>query len=773
MQWFNNLRIKSKLMLGFGVVIVMAVILVAIAVSQLTRVSEEYEIIFAGAVARRGAANAVQSNVRGYRRITAGSVMVAPLDYAERMAELDSMLAEAENKRDEIWAQLDIFDYSVRNQPGETDAWRVERFADSNEARRLFDEYREVFMAVQAYARDGDHMRAYNVVVEGRDIVTALIALTDNMVKIANAAMDMNTAEAAATANAAITIVIVIAIIIVLVAIVMALIIARVISKPVQNLVKLMRNVADGKLNMNIDQRNIANDEIGVLTHDAYGLVYVIKSILDDFANAYNEYIKVGNIQFQIPDTKYQNSFKEVVGVMNNMLSSITADILDLGNVMDNMSEGDFSVELDATIWVGDWETLPRAANSLAASLKNVNSEIGAMIESVAVKGDLSFKIDESEYKGDWRKIMDGLNDIVKTIAIPLSLIETVLNEMQKGNFNHEGLEKTIKNAGFNPDVDAYNGVFKSILSITENTVNEINDYINEITIDLEAISHGDLTTQITRRFVGDFDPIKKSINNISVTLHKTISEISTAADQVLSGANQIANSATNLSSGAQEQASSVQELTATIDLINQQTRQNAESAHTANELSQKSATNAQEGNGAMKQTVGAMTQIKESSSDISKIIKTIQDIAFQTNLLALNASVEAARAGEHGRGFAVVADEVRTLAVRSQEAVNETTTLIQDSIDRVETGSSIAETTSESLDAIVTSSSEVSELIDDISTASKEQAEAIGQVSDGLTQISKVTQNNSAVSEEAAAAAEELNSQAEMLRQLVSFFKL
>jgi methyl-accepting chemotaxis protein len=174
-----------------------------------------------------------------------------------------------------------------------------------------------------------------------------------------------------------------------------------------------------------------------------------------------------------------------------------------------------------------------------------------------------------------------------------------------------------------------------------------------------------------------------------------------------------------------------------------------------------------------MKQMLLAMTQIKESSSEISKIIKAIQDIAFQTNLLALNASVEAARAGEHGRGFSVVAEEVRNLAGRSQDSVNETTGLIETSNNRVESGSSIAETTSKSLNTIVVNAAEVSQIIKNIASASSEQAEAIAQVSLGLDQISKVVQSNSAVSEETAAASQELSSQAEILQQLVAYFKL
>ena len=315
--------------------------------------------------------------------------------------------------------------------------------------------------------------------------------------------------------------------------------------------------------------------------------------------------------------------------------------------------------------------------------------------------------------------------------------------------------------------------VFRKIADALRHTVGFIGDYITEVNEKLHAMSEGDLTVSIKREYIGDFVTIKNSINEISSSLNKTMSEIHAASDQVSAGSRQISTSAMDLANGAQEQAASIEELTASIEMISGQTKQNADNAQEANSLSTKSTENAQEGNDAMRQMLESMGQIKESSQNISRINKTIQDIAFQTNLLALNASVEAARAGDHGKGFAVVAEEVRSLAARSQEAATETTGMIEDSISRVDAGSGIAETTAEALAVIVTSAEEVLQLINQISNSSKEQSEAVSQVSVGITQISSVVQSNSAVSEETAAAAEELSSQAELLKELVMYFKL
>jgi len=540
--------------------------------------------------------------------------------------------------------------------------------------------------------------------------------------------------------------------------------------KPLNELVTAMREVANGNLNINIDTTNITNDEVGELTRSMLTLADTMKSIVQDLKNAHYETAIMGDIEFRIDENKYNGAYRDALSGVNIIVDSFVNDL----NIIIDKVQGDVDGAPNQVIPV-----FPGKKRKFTDSLQHSEDVLMAIYHEVmdisenSSSGKFDKVIDTSKFKGEWVNVMDGLNNITKNVNEPLQIMRIALTEMKNGNVDLVDIDSKITAQGYNSDAENFNGIYKEIILAFELTLTSLHSYIDEIRHILSHMSEGDLCRRIDREYLGSFDIIKQSINAISSTLHKTMSEISTAAEQVLSGANQISNSANNLANGAQEQASSIEELNAAIEVLNRQTHQNADNALNANKLSSLSATNAQEGNEAMNQTLGAMLQIKESSGNISKIIKTIQDIAFQTNLLALNASVEAARASEHGRGFAVVADEVRNLAGKSQDAANETTELIQDSINRVETGASIAEKTSGSLNAIVTGAGEVANTINNISAASQGQAEAISQVSDGLAQISKVTQSNSAVSEETAATAEELNSQADLLRQLVSYFKL
>jgi len=254
------------------------------------------------------------------------------------------------------------------------------------------------------------------------------------------------------------------------------------------------------------------------------------------------------------------------------------------------------------------------------------------------------------------------------------------------------------------------------------------------------------------------------TVRSVSKWLGHLIEGLTNAAKEVNGAAQQVEASSVELASGTSEQAASLEETSASLEEASTMTRQNADNARHASSLMMEMAAVVGSADSAMQELTGSMDEALAASEETSKIIKTIDDIAFQTNLLALNAAVEAARAGEAGSGFAVVADEVRNLAQRAAEAAKNTATLLEDTTGKIRTGSSVLGNATEAFGKVAANSDKAKELIDEISVASQEQSQGIDQISTAVNEIDKVTQRNAATSEEAASASSELSSQAAMM---------
>ncbi|MFH1139713.1 MAG: methyl-accepting chemotaxis protein, partial [Pseudomonadota bacterium] len=284
-------------------------------------------------------------------------------------------------------------------------------------------------------------------------------------------------------------------------------------------------------------------------------------------------------------------------------------------------------------------------------------------------------------------------------------------------------------------------------------------------------IAAGDLTREAD--LASDKDVLGLSLQKMSANLNRFFGQVKETTTFVDNGASQVSESSQSLSQGASSQASALEEISSSLTELGAQTKTNAENASLADKLSLAAKSKAEKGLGQMRGMITAMSEINRSSSEIAKIIKTIDDIAFQTNLLALNAAVEAARAGKHGKGFAVVAQEVRNLAGRSAKAARETAELIDRSVKTVHEGSQVVDHAAQSFTEISDEITKISDLVGEIAAAGVEQAQGLSQINQGLGQVESVTQQNTAAAEQTASAARELSHQAATLRRLLADYRI
>lgn len=492
------------------------------------------------------------------------------------------------------------------------------------------------------------------------------------------------------------------------------------------------------------------------------------KNLSGDQLSKNNNVILENNIQLKTALDKIQGQLTD--GSADNLkLADLKKNSEKLFMALDEVNRSTSSLQQERNALAAEKNGLLKLTNEMQNQLKQIKENI---IASASLNfTSLSDRLTNSLYAVSIVLLLGfvfgfiGTWFIYKAIIKPhqklMSEIERIGTNAVAGQFEVRGDKTKVDK----DDVGLIDWVNK-ILETFEVPFNETSEA-------LEKLTNRDLTARVDGQFMGNHGLMKERFNLAMEKLQLTLGQIAESVYQLSSASGQISSGSQSLAQGSSQQASSLAQISANLEEISNMLKNNLENTAQANVVAKSARENAEAGNEAMVKMTTAMEKIKMSADQTARILKTIDDIAFQTNLLALNAAVEAARAGDAGKGFAVVAEEVRNLAQRSADAAKNTTVLIQESQENAANGVNACNHVSEMLKQIVYGVHRVALLINEIASAADEQSRNVEQITGGVLELSKVTQQNSALAEQSASSSEELSAQSVSLTQLLNDFNI
>lgn len=760
MSWFKNISIAKKLLLSFAVLAVLTVMVGFFGQRYISAMNERTVYMYENSVVSLNVFYEIRADfeeIGGMMKTVAFDTDVEiKLTALQRMKEILAV----RNRNIEKYSKLlsneegERLFYEVKNL-SEALSGSVNLFIQSAEARN----YR---LCAKIFTEQINPLRQKlrKAIIDNYDfnVRYAYLMHKDNEEAYSNATMWMITISVVAVISA----------------LVLGVFITRIINRPL-NLVKdrvaqlqsvCITNLGNGlqamsrgdltakvekvtqPLNMDL------KDEIGILANivdqmilksqtgiDSYELVREKIEQLINETDTLTQAGKEGKLDTRGEAAKFEGVYKGMVKGINETLDAVILPVKEGSDVLEKISKGDLAVKVNGD-YSGDHQIIKNSINTLIEKIKQLINET-ELLSKTGKEGKLDTRGDVSKFEGAYKELIQGVNDILDAVVLPVK----------------EG-----------SDV-------------------------------LEMMAKGDLTVRVLGDYKGDHQLIKNSINRLADSFYRALTDVTTAVQTTATASTQISSSTEEMAAGAQEQSRQTSDIVSAIEQMTRTILQTTKDSGIAAERARQAGDIAEEGGKIVEETIIGMNRIAEvvkrsaltvkelgkSSDQIGEIIQVINDIADQTNLLALNAAIEAARAGEQGRGFAVVADEVRKLAERTAKATKEIAGMINqiqndtgDAVEsmeagalEVEKGKELSEQAGKSLSAIIAGARESVEMISLVAAASEEQSAASEQISKNIEVISTITSQSATGIQQVARAAEDLNRQTESLKDLVSQFSL
>jgi len=784
---FKNMKIGMRLGLSFGLILALLAAVGTYAILHISALSASIELVVKDRMVKTRQATVLIDNANlAARSIRNMLLLEDPTKIAEEKARIDNTTVENTKIYDSLEA-------TIKSPEG------IKLMNSAQEARKSYGAARNQFLELLS---QGKKTEATALLFSGlRDAQAAYMKAINDLIDFQqNLATKDGEDAAQSAANLERALILVIVGLIVASSFI-AWLLTRSLTGPIGQCIDIAEKVARGETNLDIQVSS--TDETGTLMNAMRQMIEAIQRMIGD-ANLLAVAAKEGKLATRADASRHQGDFRKIVEGVNSTLDSVIGPLNVTARYVDDISKGVIPPAITDT-YNGDFNTIKNNLNTVVKMMNELLSETDIIIKAAA-DGELDKRADAAKFLGGWNQLVKGVNDTITNIVNPLMVTADYVDKVSKGvippsitdtykgqyNIIKNNLNSVVKmmsellqesdtlvNSALNGSLSTranaslFQGGWKQLITGVNSTLDAVLEPINEAAGVLDKVAARDLTARVQGSYKGDHAKIKHSLNTAVDNLEQALGQVSESTAQVASASGQISSGSQNLAQGANEQASSLEEVSASLEEMSSMTRQNADNAMQAKNLSGEADQNAAVGTEAMSRMSTSIQKIKESSDQTAKIVKTIDEIAMQTNLLALNAAVEAARAGEAGRGFAVVAEEVRNLAQRSAQAAKNTADMIGESVRNADDGVKIATEVSTSFDRIAGSSKKVNDLIAEIAAASKEQAAGIKQVNDAVSQMDKVTQQNAANAEESASASEELSSQAAELQAMVAQFNI